>query len=135
MDTQKSPWPGLKESCHLPPYSIFCAWPWGLHPNVILSQDSQLGDLNFLKLGLLGLWRPITSYANLWFRWGLKKGCSPHWKLFDNMWHAICMQVNQGDSRLLVVGNQIDNLIPGLSLGHNLCFKYPNGSCKPILDI
>jgi hypothetical protein len=22
-----------------------------------------------------------------------------------------------------------------LSFGHNLCFKYPNGSCEPILDI
>jgi len=32
-------------------------------------------------------------------------------------------------------GNQIVNLTPGLSFGHNLCFKCPNGSCKPILDI
>jgi hypothetical protein len=34
-----------------------------------------------------------------------------------------------------MVGNQIGNLTPGSSFGHNLCFKYPNGSCKPILDI
>jgi hypothetical protein len=27
------------------------------------------------------------------------------------------------------------NLTPNLSFGHNLCFNYPNGSCKPILDI
>jgi len=26
-------------------------------------------------------------------------------------------------------------LTPGLSFGHNLCFRYRNGSCKPILDI
>jgi hypothetical protein len=42
---------------------------------------------------------------------------------------------NRGDSRLLVVMTQIINLTPGLSFGHNLCFKYPNGSCKPILNI
>jgi len=43
------------------------------------------------------------------------------------------MQVNQGDSQLLVIGNQIGNLILDLYFGHNLCFKYPNGSCEPIL--
>jgi hypothetical protein len=31
--------------------------------------------------------------------------------------------------------NQIGNLSPGPSFSHNICFKYPNGSCKPILDI
>jgi hypothetical protein len=51
------------------------------------------------------------------------------------MLHTTCMQVNQGDSRLLVVESQIDNLTPDLSFGHNSCFKYPNGYCKPILDI
>ncbi len=44
-------------------------------------------------------------------------------------------QANKGDSHLLVVGSQIGNLIPNLSFGHNLCLKYPNGSCEPILDI
>jgi hypothetical protein len=39
------------------------------------------------------------------------------------------------NSRLLVVGSQIDNLTFGLFFGHNLCFNYPNGSCEPILDI
>jgi len=34
-----------------------------------------------------------------------------------------------------MVGNQIVNLTFNLSFGHNLCFKYPNGSCKPILKI
>ncbi len=42
---------------------------------------------------------------------------------------------NQGDSRLLMVDNQIVNLTLGLSFGHNLCFTNPNGSCEPILDI
>jgi len=39
------------------------------------------------------------------------------------------------ESGLLLVGNQIDNKIFDLSFGDNLCFKYPNGSCGPILDI
>jgi len=40
-------------SYHLPLYSIFCAWPQGLHPNVILSQDSQVGNPEILKIGTL----------------------------------------------------------------------------------
>jgi hypothetical protein len=34
-----------------------------------------------------------------------------------------------------VVRSQIDNLIPDPSFGHNLSFKYPNGSYKLILNI
>jgi len=34
-----------------------------------------------------------------------------------------------------MVESQIVNLTFNLSFGHNLCFKYPNGSCKPILEI
>jgi len=51
------------------------------------------------------------------------------------VFHAICTQGNRVDSWLLVVGSQIANLTPDLSFGHNLCFRCPNGSCEPILDI
>jgi hypothetical protein len=51
------------------------------------------------------------------------------------MSHATCLQGNQVDSWLLVVGSQIANLTHGLSFGHNLCFRCLNGSCEPILDI
>jgi len=34
-----------------------------------------------------------------------------------------------------VVGSQIANLIIDPSFGHILCFKYPNESCEPTLDI
>jgi hypothetical protein len=51
------------------------------------------------------------------------------------MWHTTCTRINRGDSWLLMVGSQIDNLIRSLSFGHNLCFKHPNGSCEPISDI
>jgi len=44
-------------------------------------------------------------------------------------------QRNQGDSWLLMVESQIDNLTLDLSFNHNLCFKYPNGSCEPTLHI
>jgi hypothetical protein len=65
MDSQDSPRPKLGGSHHLPPYSILCAWPWDQHPNVILSQDSQVGVPKFPKLGLLQLWRPIILCAYL----------------------------------------------------------------------
>jgi hypothetical protein len=44
------------------------------------------------------------------------------------------MQVNQGFSWLLAVGNQIGSLILGPTFNHNLCFKHSNGTCEPILD-
>jgi hypothetical protein len=95
----------------------------------------KLRVLKFLKFGLLQLWRLIISYEDLWLRWSLKKCCSPCQELFDNITHVTCTQVNQGDSQLLMVGSQIFTLIFDPSFGHNLCFKYPNGSCKPILNI
>jgi hypothetical protein len=87
------------------------------------------------KLKLLWFWGPITLCADLWLRWGLKQICSPRREISNNILHATCTQGNQVDSWLLVVGNQIANLTPGLSFGHNLCFKCPNESCKPILNI
>jgi hypothetical protein len=135
QDLQDSPQLGLEGSHHLPPYSLFCAWPWGQHPNVILSRDSQIEVSKFSKLGPPRLWRTITLCANLLLRWNLSKNCSPHQNLSNNMWHATCTHINRGDSWLLVVGSQIGSLIPNLSFGHNLCFRYPNGSCEPISNI
>jgi hypothetical protein len=135
MNSQDSPRPRLGGSHHLPPYIILCAWPWDLHPNGILSWDSQMRISYFPKLGLPQFWRPIILCADLWLKWGLKQSCIPCQELSNSMWHATCTQGNQGDSQLLVVGSQIANLTPNLSFGHNLCFKYPNGPCEPILDI
>jgi len=53
QDSQDSPQPKLGGSHYLPPYIILCAWPQGQHPNVILSQDSQMGVSKRPKLGLL----------------------------------------------------------------------------------
>jgi len=89
----------------------------------------------FPKLGFSWLWRLITLCSNLWLRWGLKKSCNLRRELSNSMWHATYTQGNRGDFWLLVVESQIDNLTPRPSFGHNLCFKYPNGSCELILDI
>jgi hypothetical protein len=86
----------------------------------------------FCNLGLPQLWKPITLHADLRLVSSLKQSCSPCQDLSNNMWRATCTQGNQGDYRLSVVESQ---LIPDLSFGHNLCFKCPNGSCEPILDI
>jgi len=56
-------------------------------------------------------------------------------RAFQGMLHVACTKGNRVDSRLLMVKSQIVNLILDLSFGHNLCFKCPNGSCEPILDI
>jgi hypothetical protein len=75
----------------------------------------------------------LLADLRLW--WGLKRSYSPCWELSNNMSHATCTQGNQGYSWLLVIGSQTTNLTFDLSFGHNLCFKCPNGSCNPILDI
>ncbi len=94
-----------------------------------------MGIAKFPKLGLPRLWGPITLCASFWLRWGLKKSCSPHPEFSNSILHAMCTQGNRVDSWLLMVESQIANLIPGLSFGHNLCFKCPNRSCEPILYI
>jgi hypothetical protein len=94
-----------------------------------------MGVPKFPKLGLLRLCGAITLCAYLLFGWGLKKSCSLHQELSNRMLHATCTQGNRGDSRFLMVGNQIVNLTPNPSFGHNLCFRCLNGSCKPTLYI
>jgi hypothetical protein len=43
--------PDLGETITFPPYSIFCVWPRGQNPNVILSQDSQVGSPEIPEIG------------------------------------------------------------------------------------
>jgi len=135
LDSQDLPWPGLRGSHHLPPYSILCASPWVSHPNGILSWDSQMGVQKFPKLGLPQFWGPIILHVDLLLRWGLKQSCSPYWDLSNVMSHTIRTQGNRVDFWLLVIESQTTNLTPNFSFDHNLCIKCPNGSCEPILDI
>ncbi len=133
--SQDSPRPRLGGSHHLAPYSMLCAFPWGPHPNGILSRDSQVGVFKLPKLGLPWLWGPITLRVDLKLRWSLKQSCSPCREIFNGMSHATCMQVSRVGFRLLMLGSQIANLTPIFSFGHNLCFKCPNGWCEPISNI
>jgi hypothetical protein len=134
-NTQDSSRPRLGGSHCLPPYSILRASPRGLHPNGILSWDSQVGVSKFPHLGLWRLWRPITSCADLRLQWGLKQSSSICQKLFNIMFHVTYTQQNRVNSQLVVIGSQIANLTLDLSFGPNLGFRCPNGQCEPILDI
>ncbi len=129
-DTQDSPRPGLRGSHHLPPYSILYDSPRSPHPNGYFSRDSRMGVPKSRQMGLSGLWSPITLRAELGSRCGLKQSCSSRRELSNGMSHVLCRQVFRVDTRLLVVGSQNwqtpGNSTPGLSFGHNLCFRCPN---------
>jgi hypothetical protein len=78
--------PNSGEITTFPPYSILYAWSRGQHPNVIFSQDSQVGIPKFPKLRLPQLWRPIILCVDLRLRWGLRQNINPHWELSNDMW-------------------------------------------------
>jgi hypothetical protein len=77
----------------------------------------------------------IILCLDLRLGWGLKQSCSSHWELSNSVLHATCTYGSRVDSRLFVVESQTTNLTPDLSFCHNLCYRCPNGSCKPILNI
>jgi len=87
------------------------------------------------KVGTLVTLGAHNFCADLWLRWGLKKSYSPCQDISNGMSHSTCTKRHWGDFQLLVVRSQIVNLTLDPSFGHNLCFKCPNGSCEPILDI
>ncbi len=135
LHSQNSPWPGLEGNHHLPPYSILCVFPWHLHPNGFLSWDYQGGVPKLSRFGLSPLCKVITFYSDFRLRWVLKQTCSSCRELFNDVLHSTCTQRGRVDSRLLMVGGQTANLTPSLSFCQNLCYKCPNGSCKPIFDM
>ncbi len=135
MDTQDSPRPGLGGSHHLPPYSKLCSSPRRLHPNGYFSRDSRVGVPKSRQMGLPRLWSPITLRANLESRCRLKQSCSSRRELSNAVSHSQIGHREEVDSRLFVVGSQTDSSTPGPSFGHNLCFRYSNEQCEPILDI
>jgi hypothetical protein len=124
-----TPQPRLGGSQHLPPYSILCSSPQGSHPSGFLSWDSQVGVLKFAQLGLLQLWRHITSHADLQLQWGLKQSYSPHRELFNNMSHIAWTRGNWVDSWLLVIW------LPTFLLAITCVSNVQRGQCEPILDI
>jgi hypothetical protein len=117
-------------SHHLPPYSILCATPRGPHPNghFVLGLPSGSPEIPIAKT-------PATLRAHNFL-------CRPpiamrsEEKLYPlsrafQRYVARCLNFSQ----LLVVGSQTANLTLGHSFGHNLCYRCPNGQCKPILGI
>jgi len=134
-DTQDSPRLELGGSHHLPPYSILCDSPWSPHPNGYFSQDSRVGVPKSRQMGLPGLWSPITLREDLRWRCGLKQSCRSRRELFNAVSHSRIGHREEVDSGLFVVGSQTGSSTPGPSFGHNLCFRYLNEQCEPILDI
>jgi hypothetical protein len=134
-DSQDSPRPILGASHHLPSYSILYASPQGPHPNGFFrlgtpkweSQNSHCWGSTTLG--------SITLCLNLQLQWVLKKSCSLCQELSNSMPHATWTRGNHVNSWFFVVRSQIANLTPGLSFGHNLCFRCPNGQCEPLLGI
>jgi hypothetical protein len=133
--TQDSPRPGLGGSHHLPPYSILCSSSPKLHPNGSFSQDSQVRVPKLSRVGVPGLWTAIAPRPELGSGRGLNQSCSSCQELSNAVLHSLRRRREEVDSRLLVVGSQIDNLTPGPSFSHNLGCKCPNGQCEAILDI
>jgi hypothetical protein len=84
---------------------------------------------------LPGLWTAITPRPNLRSQRGLNQSCSPRRELPNAVSHSWSARREHVDSRLLVVGSQIANLIPGPSFAHNLSCRCPNDQCEAILDI
>jgi hypothetical protein len=63
------------------------------------------------------------------------QSCSPHRDLSNAMLHTQIGCWEEVNSRILVVGNQTDNLTPGPSSAHNLGCRCPNGQCEAIFNI
>jgi hypothetical protein len=125
-------------SHHLTPYSILCDSPWHPRPDVTFSRDSQVG-VPKLSRNCPG-WSPgtlelITPDCEVWSRQVLNQTCSPRRDLSNDVSHSQFGGREEVDSRLLVVGSQIANLISGPSFAHNLGYRCPNDQCEAIFDI
>jgi hypothetical protein len=127
--------PDLREATIFP-HIVYFASLRGTHIRMaFLSRDSRGGVPKLSRFGFLGIWAIVTFCLDLRLGWGLNQSCSFPQELSNGVSHSTCTHRGQVDSRLLMVGSQIVNLIPDPSFGHNLCFRCPNGPCKAIFDI
>jgi len=120
LDSQDSPRLGLGGNHHFPPYSIICVFSRHLHLNGFLSRDSQGGVSKLSRFRFPGLCEVIIVCSDLRLGWGLKQTCSFPWELSNDVSHFTWTHRGRVDSRLLVVGN--------------VCYRCPNGPCKPIFE-
>jgi hypothetical protein len=102
---------------------------------MVLSRDSQRGIPKLPRLELPQLCEAITSCSDLWLGRGLMQGCSSCQELSNIVLHVTCTHGNRVNSRHFMVGNQTTSLNPSLSFCRNLCYRCPNRSYKPILNI
>ncbi len=111
--------PDLGGNCHLPFILLSMINHEGHIQMSFYLGTPKLGISKFPKLRFVAFWKAITSCVNLWLKWILKQNCSPHQELSNDMCQATCTHLFQGDSQLVVVGNQIGILTLKFSFGHN----------------
>jgi hypothetical protein len=97
-DSLDSPRLRLEGNHHLPPYNILCASPRHLHPNGLLSRNSQGGVPKLSWFGLLPLCGVITLCPDLRLGWGLKQTCSSCQNLSNSVLHSTCTHWGRVDS-------------------------------------
>ncbi len=106
---------------HSPPYSILCASPRGLHPNVIFSQDSQVG---VPKLGLLlsqNFGRSYISSNQVYFESARAISYSS-WKYLSNdVYHAPIGLHLTPDFKGFIIKSQVFYLTHAPSFDCNSC--------------
>ncbi len=86
-NSKDSSWPRLGGSHHLPPYSIFCYQPRGLHPNVIFSQDSQVESPEISKIGTFGTLKSHNFLCTPLIEIRSEAKLQPLSRYSHNMWH------------------------------------------------
>jgi len=85
------------------------------------------GSPKIAKVGTPTTLRPHNFMCKHPIEMRSKQSYSPCQELSNGMLHATYTQGDWIDSQLLMVGSQTANLTFGLSFGHNLCFRCPNG--------
>ncbi len=86
----------------------------------------KLGVSKFPKLGFLWLCKPITFWEKLLLRWVIKQSYNLRQEF------ANCMLHTSKAGQFQIFNAQESNWP---FFRHNLCFKYSNEMCEPILNI
>ncbi len=92
-DTQDSPRPGLGGSHHLPPYNIFCGWPWSLHPNDFSLPRLPSGSPEIVPKGTLATLEPHKFANRPWIKMQSKAKLQLLLRAFQR-YVARCLQTN-----------------------------------------